>query len=128
MQSAPGSKKDSPLTSDRQSHTSARDATTKRTGPKGRPGAGGCFVSINYFFSSSIAALALSAATDDFPALHATSASLTSVEAFLKLAERGDWLSCVRGGWMSWVRGDWMSWLRGDWMSCDRTPANERGA
>ena len=72
----------SPLTSDQ-----------KRTGPKGRPGAGGCLVSTNYFFSSSIAALALSAATDDFPALHATSASLTSVEAFWKLGERGDWMS-----------------------------------
>src|SRR6266850_132886 len=80
----------------------------KRTGPKGRPGAGGCLVSINYFFSSSIAALALSAATDDFPASNVGAAWLTGV--------RGYWMLCHRGDWMSWLRGDWMSWLRGDWM------------
>src|SRR6266478_2816403 len=37
MQSAPGSKKDSPLTSDRQSPDSARDATTKKNRPQGSP-------------------------------------------------------------------------------------------
>jgi len=63
---------------------------TRRTGPRGSPRAGAYLVGISYFFSSSIAALALSAATDDLPALHATSASLTSVDAFLKSAERGD--------------------------------------
>ena len=63
------------------------------------PGAGDYLISISYcyFFSSSIAALALSAASDDFPALHAASASLTSVEAFWKSAERGDWISWLRG-------------------------------
>lgn len=62
---------------------------TERTGPGGRPGAGGCLVRITYFFSSPIAALALSAASEEFPALHAASASLTRVEAFLNSAERG---------------------------------------
>ncbi len=63
-----------------------------------------------YFFSSSIAALALSAATDDFPALHATSASLTSVEALLNLAERGVWRSWLRGDGMSLLPGHSSSW------------------
>jgi hypothetical protein len=59
----------------------------------------------------------LSTATDDLPAFHAISASLTSVHAVLKAAYRGDWMSWLRGDWTSWLRGDWMSWLRGDWMS-----------
>jgi hypothetical protein len=42
-----------------------------------------------YFFSRSIAALALVVANEEFPALHAASASLTRPEAFLKSAERG---------------------------------------
>jgi hypothetical protein len=47
-------------------------------------------VRVIYFFSSSpIAALALSVASEEFPALHAASASLTRVEAFLNSAERG---------------------------------------
>ena len=59
-------------------------ATDEKKRPRGVvPGAGDYLASTSYFFSRSIAALALSAATDDFPALHATSASLTSVEAFL---------------------------------------------
>ena len=69
----------------------------------------------------------MSAATDDLPALHATSTSLTSVDAVLKSTYRGDWISWLRGDWMSWPRGDWTSWLRGDWTSwlrgdstCDR--------
>ena len=82
---------------------SGGESGRKDEAPGCRPGAGDYLVSISYcyFFSSSIAALALSAASDDFPALHAASASLTSVEAFWKSAERGDWIS--------WPRGDWMS-------------------
>src|SRR6185295_320729 len=95
----------------------ARLTTEKETAPGELPrGRRFCF-SATYFLRSSIAALALSAATDDLPALHAASASLTRVEAFLNSAERGDWMSWLRGDWMSWLRGDWMFWLRGDWMS-----------
>ena len=78
---------------------------TKRTGPGGSP-RGRCYlVRITYFFSSPIAALALSAASEEFPALHAASASLTRVEAFLSSAERGAWSSWLRGAWSSWLRG-----------------------
>src|SRR6202022_1935468 len=95
--------------------------------PRGRPRGRRYLAGATYFFSSSIAALALSAATDDLPALHAASASLTRVEAFLNSAERGDWMSWLRGAWMACLRGDWLSWLRGPCTSC-RSPASERGA
>ena len=66
---------------------------TKEPAPGVAPGAGGYLVRITYFFSSPIAALALSAASEEFPAWHAASASLTRVEAFVNSAERGAWIS-----------------------------------
>ena len=70
----------------------------KKKRPRGdRPGAGGYLDSGYYYFSSCIAALALSVASEAFPALHAASASLTRPEAFLKSAERGACSSWARG-------------------------------
>jgi hypothetical protein len=67
-----------------------RDTDRRKPAPRGHRGAGGYRVRVIYFFSSSpIAALALSVASEEFPALHAASASLTRVEAFLNSAERG---------------------------------------
>jgi hypothetical protein len=83
--------------------------STKETAPGRRPGAADCLVRISYFFSSPIAALALSTASDELPALHAASASLTRVEALLNSAERGAWSSWLRGAWSSWLRGAWSS-------------------
>ena len=66
----------------------------KKKRPRGGSPRGRCYlVRITYFFSSPIAALALSAASEEFPALHAASASLTRVEAFVNSAERGAWIS-----------------------------------
>jgi hypothetical protein len=61
----------------------------RKPAPRGHRRAGGYLVRITYFFSRPIAALALSAAREEFPAWHAVSASLTRVEAFWNSAERG---------------------------------------
>ena len=67
-----------------------RDTDRRKPAPRGHRRAGGYLVRVIYFFNSSpIAALALSVASEEFPALHAASASLTRVEAFLNSAERG---------------------------------------
>ena len=85
---------------ERRSARRAIGRAPKKTGSGGRPRSLLRLLCPSYFLSISMAAFALSAAMSVLPALHAASASLTSVVAFFNSAERAAVIE-ARGAWTS---------------------------
>src|SRR5207253_4280469 len=109
------------------SRSPGREAGGKTKGSRGAaPGARKIRAERGRYFSRAIAAAALLFAVFMSPALHAASASFTSLAALLAsiwvapASVRGAWTSCMRGAWTSCILGAWTSCILGAWTSCMR--------